>query len=633
MVEINSSDIFSLEQINKNIKVFAGPGAGKTHFLVENVKNIITKNENIVNGRSRKILCITYTNAAVDEIKRRLDRYTEYADICTIHGFIIENLIKPFQSDLKLIIKKDFGIEIKTNDIISSQIEGLGILHGVDREEMYSFIKKELSLHETEQISYSKKLMGEVEVDCLAFVNSCNGDCYPIRQICGSSKIPNKHKLAIKKYIWSIVHKLTHNEILYFGYRIIDENPLALYYLRVKYPYLFVDEFQDTNPLQTLLIKKICHKFSKVCVVGDIAQSIYSFQGARPSDFSSFKIDDNDSEFYIKNNRRSSSNIVNFCDYIRQKDPIVIQSSVNEEAINNKIHFLMGKSNNVKEKIACVIRDGGAVLTRTWAAAFDYIIDIEEDQALLLKKIYNNYYNTPISIRDEIVDSNNVLWVRAFKFIFNLWDSYKSGSIIDFMIALKLYGGAQYQNIDAKSLLMINDLLNNVFQNCKNATTCKIIETYNMETKKPQYDSLKSILVGDFYDIQIFSDLDREDLKKLVNDLNWTTSYKLFNEVFAENSKYLTVHQAKGLEWRKIVVGVLPGKNDKTTLSKFFASPEILGEDVNNEFARIYYVACSRAIEDLYIHIPEGCERSIIENNLNDFISKTGRIIEYEFIE
>ena len=119
MVEINSSDIFSLEQIDKNIKVFAGPGAGKTHFLVENVKNIITKNENIVNGRSRKILCITYTNAAVDEIKRRLDRYTEYADICTIHGFIIENLIKPFQSDLKLIIKKDFGIEIKTNDIIN----------------------------------------------------------------------------------------------------------------------------------------------------------------------------------------------------------------------------------------------------------------------------------------------------------------------------------------------------------------------------------------------------------------------------------------------------------------------------------------------------------------------------------
>ena len=212
---------------------------------------------------------------------------------------------------------------------------------------------------------------------------------------------------------------------------------------------------------------------------------------------------------------------------------------------------------------------GGAVLTRTWAAVFDYIIDIEEDQALLLKKIYNNYYNTPISIRDEIVDLNNVLWVRAFKFIFNLWDSYKSGSIIDFMIALKLYGGAQYQNIDAKSLLMINALLNNVFQNCKNATTCKIIETYNMETKKPQYDSLKSILVGDFYDIQIFSDLDREDLKKLVNDLNWTTSYKLFNEVFAENSKYLTVHQAKGLEWRKIVVGVLPGKTIKQHFQSF----------------------------------------------------------------
>ncbi len=93
-------------------------------------------------------------------------------------------------------------------------------------------------------------------------------------------------------------------KFFYFGYRILETNPLALYYLRVRYPYIFVDEFQDTNPIQTLLIKLICQKSSHVCIVGDMAQSIYSFQGASPSDFENFHIDKNDMDFAIIGNRR-----------------------------------------------------------------------------------------------------------------------------------------------------------------------------------------------------------------------------------------------------------------------------------------------------------------------------------------
>ena len=42
--------------------------------------------------------------------------------------------------------------------------------------------------------------------------------------------------------------ELTHNEILYFGYRILQNNHTALYATRVKFPFIFIDEFQDTNP-------------------------------------------------------------------------------------------------------------------------------------------------------------------------------------------------------------------------------------------------------------------------------------------------------------------------------------------------------------------------------------------------
>ena len=49
--------------------------------------------------------------------------------------------------------------------------------------------------------------------------------------------------------------------------------------------FIFVDEFQDTNPLQTKLIKMIGEKSTIIGIIGDLAQSIYSFQGAKPSQF------------------------------------------------------------------------------------------------------------------------------------------------------------------------------------------------------------------------------------------------------------------------------------------------------------------------------------------------------------
>ena len=64
-----------------------------------------------------------------------------------------------------------------------------------------------------------------------------------------------------------------------------------------------------------------------------------------------------------------------------------------------------------------------------------------------------------------------------------------------------------------------------------------------------------------------------------------------------------------------------------------YSSPEIIGNSQANEFVRIYYVACSRAIEDLYIHISEGCERNEIENSLKSFVKKSGLTIDCEFIE
>ena len=462
-IEITSGDIFTPEQLEKHAKVYAGPGAGKTHFLVENIKNIVTTNSLITQSRMRKVLCVTYTNAAVGEIKRRLDKFTEHVEVYTIHGFIIEHIIQLFQQDLKDIMKSDFGIEVGNKGKISSQVEGLGILHGIDKNEIFDFIRQINPLEfSDDEFGYSKKAMGEVEVNNDAFISSITERTPRYMGLKIPSKIDERHVVPIKKYIWSIVRKLTHNEILYFGYRILESNPTALYAIRVKFPFIFVDEFQDTNPLQTLLIKLIGQKSTVIGVVGDVAQSIYSFQGAQPTDFKNFTIEGNRElkEYVINGNRRSTENVVNFCNFLRQSDSDVVQISdrpydTEEQKVwseTKKIHFLIGNSVTIYSIIKNILKNNGVVLTRTWAAAFDYIQGVDEQQAKLLKSIYNSYYNSPIQLRDEIAEHNNVTWVRAFRFIFNLWESYLNGSFIDVIYALKLYATINVRNLTPKSL-------------------------------------------------------------------------------------------------------------------------------------------------------------------------------------
>jgi len=469
-IEITSGQILTPEQLSTHLRIYAGPGAGKTHFLVENVKNIVATHPLVAKSLARKVLCVTYTNAAVDEIKRRLDRFSSSVEVFTIHSFIIEYIIKPFQRDLHDIILDEFGIDVGTK-VITSQIGGLGILHGIEKEDIYKFICDDTNI--TENLSYTKKDMGDVQVNTDHYLEHCSDADF---KICLSAPEPIRpdHILPIKKFVWSKVRKLTHDEILYFGYRILERNSTALYAIRVKFPFVFVDEFQDTNPLQTKLIKLLGKKSTIIGVIGDVAQSIYSFQGAKPSQFYDLTMDGavNLIDYRITGNRRSTSNIVDFCNFIRKADTIIKQESIkayaNEEAKaeteSKPIHFLIGDSDSIKRIISGIIEDGGVVLTRTWAKAFTYIRGIDEDQVKVLRTIYNSYYNSPIDIRAEITEIGNVTWVRAFNFIFSFHKAYVSGSFIDAYNAFKLYTDIDEHRLNVKLLRLIKSLADEVFQ-------------------------------------------------------------------------------------------------------------------------------------------------------------------------
>ena len=200
-VTITSGDILNQEQLSKHIKVFAGPGAGKTHFLVENIKSIVATHPYVAKSRARKLLCITYTNAAVDEIRRRLDRFSDAVEISTIHGFIIEHIILPFQEELKKTMESDFGIKVNTKAKISSQIEGLSVLHGFEKEEIYEYVAERTTV--ATPLSYSKKKMGDVQADIAYYLSDKKSRLVPVNGV-----DPN-HQNSIKEFTWAVARKIS----------------------------------------------------------------------------------------------------------------------------------------------------------------------------------------------------------------------------------------------------------------------------------------------------------------------------------------------------------------------------------------------------------------------------------------
>ena len=72
----------------------------------------------------------------------------------------------------------------------------------------------------------------------------------------------------------------------------IIEHPEILRFIRSKFPYVFIDEFQDTHPLQTAIIKEIAKEKTIIGAIGNPAQSIFVFFGAKRSDFLDFKLDE-----------------------------------------------------------------------------------------------------------------------------------------------------------------------------------------------------------------------------------------------------------------------------------------------------------------------------------------------------
>lgn len=293
---INSD--YKIVNINNNFKVSAGPGAGKTYWLVNHIKNILYNSDRL--SITRKVACITYTNSAVETIYKRLGTSSGQVEVSTIHSFLYTHIVKPYVS----FVAEQYNLDI-------SKIDG----HDDLILSNYSFLKEwkentgQLRINDDNLIVGAfNKLRWKIDNDDLIVRTP-----YPIKV--GRYSIKNDSYLEYKKMAWSkgVIH---HDDVLFFSYQIIKQIPFVAKILLSKFPYLLVDEFQDCNPIQGDIFNMLGLEGVMTGIIGDTCQSIYKFQGADHTQFNSFSLPQI-KEYSLNENRRSSNEIVSLLNSIR----------------------------------------------------------------------------------------------------------------------------------------------------------------------------------------------------------------------------------------------------------------------------------------------------------------------------
>ncbi|MEA4815599.1 MAG: ATP-dependent helicase [Lachnospiraceae bacterium] len=278
--------------------VVAGPGSGKTSVIINRVFNFINK----YNVNPGEILAVTFSRAAANEMKKRLDELSgEDRGVCfaTFHSFFFRLL-------------KANGVCTKGN-ILEKEEEWLFLTRIIkeldidteDEDEIKSDFLNDYSLMKSSMLPLNKFKSGKTDKDLFA-------------------------KLA-RNYerLKEINSKFDFSDMETETYALFLNNPKALESVRKKYKYILIDEFQDINKIQYEIIKLMAYPLNNIFAVGDDDQSIYMFRGSKPEFMLSFEKDLAGTEkVALEYNYRSTENIIKLSENIIKENKVRFAKSI-----------------------------------------------------------------------------------------------------------------------------------------------------------------------------------------------------------------------------------------------------------------------------------------------------------------
>ena len=369
--------------------IVAGAGSGKTRVLTYRIAYLLQQGV-----PASRIMALTFTNKAAREMKERIQKLVgeeaRYLMMGTFHSVCVR-LIRPYAEILGFT--RDFSIYDTPDQ--KSVIKGICKERGLD-----------------EKIYKPTAVLARIS---MAKNNGIAPDAYGMnQQLLREDREARMYELATVYALYQArlkaANAMDFDDLLINMIRLMNTNPEVCDRYQQQFQYILVDEYQDTNYIQFVLVKKLAEPQNNICVVGDDAQSIYSFRGADIRNILNFRqVYPEARLFKLERNYRSTQTIVNAANSLIHKNIHQIEKTVyseNDEGQPLQVQAYMDdrtEALGVATKIQRMRHkgyDAFAVLYRTNAQS-----RVIENELRKLNIPYRIYGGTSFYQRKEIKDA------------------------------------------------------------------------------------------------------------------------------------------------------------------------------------------------------------------------------------
>ncbi|MFN3918451.1 MAG: ATP-dependent helicase [Flavobacteriales bacterium] len=315
------------------LMVIAGAGSGKTRVLTYRIAHLIRSGADPFN-----ILSLTFTNKAAREMKERIEKIVGSSEARNI-----------WMGTFHSVFAK----------ILRSESERIGypsnftIYDTQDSKSLLKSIIKEMQLDD--QIYKPNGVLGRISA---AKNNLISAEAYLNHPEIQSDDAASKHpKIGQIYYNYAMrcfkAGAMDFDDLLFQTNILLRDHPDVLLKYQHKFRYILVDEYQDTNYSQYLIVRKLAAAHRNICVVGDDAQSIYSFRGANIQNILNFKKEfDECAVIKLEQNYRSTGTIVNAANSIIANNRDQLKKEVwTDNPIGDKIKVIKALSDNEEGRL------------------------------------------------------------------------------------------------------------------------------------------------------------------------------------------------------------------------------------------------------------------------------------------